>query len=233
MATVETPEREFRAEAKYVRAAPRKAQLVVREIRGLPVADAMTMLRFMTRAAARDVEKVLGSAVANAESHPTDSYASDQLYVSAAYVGAGPTLKRWRARARGRIGRIKKRTCHITIRLAPVEGGVRPPAAAKAEAAPRRAHRPKAEAAPASAVAAAMETETKPARPPRKKAEEKPGGGRGAASETKPARAPRKKAEEAAPAAEEKPGGARHASPEAKPARAPRKKAEPSPEEGS
>ena len=69
MAAVETPT-EFRAEAKYVRTAPRKAQLVVSEIRGLPVAEARTVLTFMTRAAARDVAKVLASAVANAESHP-------------------------------------------------------------------------------------------------------------------------------------------------------------------
>ena len=114
MAAVETPT-EFRAEAKYVRTAPRKAQLVVSEIRGLPVAEARTMLAFMTRAAARDVAKVLASAVANAESHP--DYNGEDLVVSAAVVGSGPTLKRWRARARGRVGRIKKRTCHITIRL--------------------------------------------------------------------------------------------------------------------
>ncbi len=84
------PAREFRAEARWVRSAPRKAQLVVSEIRGRPAPDAVTVLRFMTRAAARDVEKVLKSAIANAESHPTESYAVDQLYVSAAYVGYGP-----------------------------------------------------------------------------------------------------------------------------------------------
>ena len=118
MATIETPT-EFRAEAKYVRAAPRKAQLIVSEIRGMPVAEARTALTFMTRAAAEDVAKVLASAIANAETHP--DYNGEDLYVSAAFVGSGPTLKRWRARARGRVGRIKKRTCHITIRLATVE----------------------------------------------------------------------------------------------------------------
>jgi large subunit ribosomal protein L22 len=70
----------------------------------------------MTRDAARDVTRVLESAVANAEAN--HGLSGDELYVSAAYVGAGPTLKRWRARARGRVARIKKRTCHITVRLA-------------------------------------------------------------------------------------------------------------------
>jgi large subunit ribosomal protein L22 len=115
MATVETRS-EVRAEARYVRAAPRKAQLVVDQIRGRTVPEARTILAFMTRDAARDVGKVLDSAVANAEAnHGLDS---DELYVVSAYVGEGPTLKRWKARARGRVGRIKKRTCHITIGLA-------------------------------------------------------------------------------------------------------------------
>ena len=105
-----------RAEARYVRTAPRKAQLVAEQIRGRSVPEARTILAFMTRDAARDVEKVLSSAVANAEAnHGLDG---DELYVLAATVGAGPTLKRWRARARGRVARIKKRTCHITIALA-------------------------------------------------------------------------------------------------------------------
>src|ERR687897_977545 len=104
------------AEAKYVRTAPRKAQLVAEQIRGRPVPEARTILAFMTRDAARDVERVLSSAVANAEqNHSLDA---DELYVSVATVGDGQTLKRWRARARGRVARIKKRTCHITIELA-------------------------------------------------------------------------------------------------------------------
>ena len=114
MATVETRS-EVRAEARYVRAAPRKAQLVVDQIRGRSVPEARTILAFMTRDAARDVAKVLSSAAANAESnHGLDS---DELVVSVAFVGEGPTLKRWRARARGRVGRIRKRTCHITLGL--------------------------------------------------------------------------------------------------------------------
>jgi large subunit ribosomal protein L22 len=119
MATGET-RTEVRAEARFVRAAPRKAQLIVDQIRGRSVPEARTILAFMTRDAARDVRKVLDSAAANAEAN--HGLVSDDLYVVSAYVGAGPTLKRWRARARGRVGRIKKRTCHITIALAPPGG---------------------------------------------------------------------------------------------------------------
>jgi large subunit ribosomal protein L22 len=115
MATAETRS-EVRAEARYVRAAPRKAQLVVEQIRGRSVPEARTILAFMTRDAARDVAKVLNSAASNAEAnHGLDA---DEMIVSAAFVGEGPTLKRWRARARGRVGRIRKRTCHITVSLA-------------------------------------------------------------------------------------------------------------------
>jgi large subunit ribosomal protein L22 len=157
MATAENTRTQVRAEARYVRTAPRKAQLVTEQIRGRPVPEARTILAFMTRDAARDVEKVLSSAVANAEAnHNLDA---DELYVSVATVGAGPTLKRWRARARGRVARIKKRTCHITIALALPEGGVIP--------APRPAPAPPPEPA-------AEEEEAKPKRTPRKKAEEPP-----------------------------------------------------------
>jgi large subunit ribosomal protein L22 len=158
MATAEDTRTHVRAEARYVRTAPRKAQLVTEQIRGRPVPEARTILAFMTRDAARDVEKVLSSAVANAEAnHNLDA---DELYVSVATVGAGPTLKRWRARARGRVARIKKRTCHITIALALPEGGVIP--------APRPAPAP----APAPEPAA-EEEEAKPKRAARKKAEPK------------------------------------------------------------
>jgi len=129
---------EFRAQARWVRTAPRKAQLVVEEIRGRTVPEAQVILAFMTRAAAKDVASVLNSAVANAESHPLSYYSGDDLYVAAAEVGAGPTLKRWRARARGRVGRIKKRTCHITIRLEPVEGAASPRSGRAAAAAEGR-----------------------------------------------------------------------------------------------
>ena len=124
MAALETRS-QVRAEARFVRAAPRKAQLVVDQIRGRSVPEARTVLAFMTRDAANDVRKVLDSAAANAEAN--HGLVADELYVVSAYVGAGPVLKRWRARARGRVGRIKKRTCHITIALA-LPGGEEIPA---------------------------------------------------------------------------------------------------------
>ncbi len=102
-----------RAEAKYVRLSARKARVVLDHIRGRSVPEARTILAFTPRAAAVDIEKVLRSAVANAESvHALDG---DELVVLAAYADEGPTLKRWRARARGRVNRIRKRTCHITV----------------------------------------------------------------------------------------------------------------------
>jgi large subunit ribosomal protein L22 len=158
MASAENTRTHVRAEARYVRTAPRKAQLVVEQIRGRSVPEARTILAFMTRDAAHDVARVLSSAVANAEAnHNLDG---DELYVSVATVGAGPTLKRWRARARGRVARIKKRTCHITIALALPEGGVIP--------APRPAPAPAPEPA-----AEDEEQQEQPKRTPRKKAEPK------------------------------------------------------------
>jgi large subunit ribosomal protein L22 len=113
MASVER--QEVKAVAKWVHASPRKARLVVEHIRGRSVPEARTVLAFTQRAAARDVAKVLSSAVANAEAN--HNLVGDELVVSAAYVDEGPVLKRWRARARGRAARIQKPTCHITIKL--------------------------------------------------------------------------------------------------------------------
>jgi large subunit ribosomal protein L22 len=194
MAT-ETPSRsEVRAEARYVRTAPRKAALVVDEIRGRSVPEARTILAFMTRDAALDVRKVLDSAVANAEAN--HGLTGDDLYVAAAHVGAGPTLKRWRARARGRVARIKKRTCHITIGLAlpsgeaipapveqaPVVSETAPVEEAPPEEKPKRASRAQAEeAAPPggekpkrtrTAKPKVEQAESKPKRAPRKKKED-------------------------------------------------------------
>jgi large subunit ribosomal protein L22 len=120
MAAADTTSREVRAEAKFVRVSPRKARLVVDHIRGRSVPEARTILAFTTRAVAVDVEKVLRSAVANAEAN--HGLNGDDLYVSAAYVDEGPTIKRWRQRARGRVASIKKRTCHITIKVAAAPG---------------------------------------------------------------------------------------------------------------
>ena len=97
----------------------RKARLVLDLIRGRTVPEARTVLAFTPRAASREIDRVLASAVANAESaHGLDG---DELVVLEAYADEGPTLKRWRARARGRVNRIKKRTCHITVVVAAVE----------------------------------------------------------------------------------------------------------------
>ena len=128
-----------RAHAKWVRTSARKARVVAEHIRGRSVPEARTVLAFTQRAAARDIEKVLASAVANAEAEPTAWY-GDDLYVSRGHVDEGPTLKRWRARARGRVARIKKRTCHITVTLDPGRGRRR--AAEARRRRPRRRRRP-------------------------------------------------------------------------------------------
>jgi large subunit ribosomal protein L22 len=113
MATAER--QEVKAVAKWVRMSPRKARLVTEHIRGRSVPEARTVLAFTPRAAAREIEKVLRSAVANAEAN--HNLEGDRLVVSAAYVDEGPVMKRWRARARGRAVRIHKPTCHITVVL--------------------------------------------------------------------------------------------------------------------
>jgi ribosomal protein L22 len=105
-----------RAEAKWVRTSARKARLVLEHIRGRSVPEARTVLAFSPRAVAKDIELVLRSAVANAEVN--HGLIGDELVVLAAYADEGPTIKRWRARARGRVARINKRTCHITVKLA-------------------------------------------------------------------------------------------------------------------
>ena len=119
MAVAEQQEREtVRAQARWVHSSARKARLVTDLIRGRSVPEARTILAFSNRAVAKDVEKVLRSAVANAETRPGLHWQGDDLVVVAAFADEGPTLKRWRARARGRVARIRKRTCHITIELA-------------------------------------------------------------------------------------------------------------------
>jgi large subunit ribosomal protein L22 len=102
-----------KAVAKTVRIAPRKARLVVDLIRGKQIGEAVSVLRLTNKAASPIVEKVLKSAVANAE----HNYEMDvnNLVVEAAYVNEGPTLKRFRPRAMGRASQINKRTSHITI----------------------------------------------------------------------------------------------------------------------
>ena len=106
---------QVRAEAKWVRLSARKARVVLAHIRGRSVPEARTVLAFTQRAAATEIEKVLKSAVANAEAN--HGLIGDELVVAATYADEGPTLKRWKPRARGRADRIFKRTCHITIVL--------------------------------------------------------------------------------------------------------------------
>jgi large subunit ribosomal protein L22 len=118
MAVAEQERETVRAQARWVHSSARKARLVTDLIRGRSVPEARTILAFSNRAVAKDVDKVLRSAVANAETRPGLHWQGDELVVIAAYADEGPTLKRWRARARGRVARIRKRTCHITIELA-------------------------------------------------------------------------------------------------------------------
>jgi len=159
LAVAEQERETVRAQARYVRCSARKARLVLEHIRGKPAVEARSILAFQTRAAARDAGKVLASAIANAENN--SGHDEDDLIVWAAYADEGPTLKRWRARARGRVNRIKKRTCHITITLAVAEPGeikrrpVRPAPEPEPEEKPKsrrkpRARKPAAEAAPAA-----------------------------------------------------------------------------------
>jgi large subunit ribosomal protein L22 len=157
VAATETAEQVVRAEAKWVRLSARKARVVLAHIRGRSVPEARTVLAFTQRAAATEIEKVLRSAIANAETNPLLHWSGDDLLVRAAYADEGPTLKRWRPRARGRVNRINKRTCHITIELVqnPKAGQTRAPRAAApaqteapapaaAEEKPKRAAKPRA-----------------------------------------------------------------------------------------
>ena len=136
----------------------RKARIVLEHIRGKSVAEARTILAFTPRAAATDIQALLRSAAANAEAnHGFDD--ADGLVILHAYADEGPTLKRWRARARGRVNRINKRTCHVTIVI-----GENP----KGGASPRRA------ASQAAVAAAPAEgADAKPATPARKRTPKK------------------------------------------------------------
>jgi large subunit ribosomal protein L22 len=102
-----------KAIAKYVRIAPRKARLVIDLIRGKEVGEAVAILRHTAKSASPIIEKVLNSAIANAEHN--FSLDVNKLKISEAYVNPGPTLKRFRPRAMGRASRIHKRTSHITV----------------------------------------------------------------------------------------------------------------------
>ncbi len=102
-----------RAKVSHVRASAYKAREILNLIRGKSYAEAAEILAFSERGISEEIAKVLDSAVANAEHN--DGQLAEELFVSACYADEGPTLKRWRPRARGRATRIRKRTCHITV----------------------------------------------------------------------------------------------------------------------
>ena len=106
---------ESKAVAKYVRIAPRKVRVVMDLIRGKNVAEAFAILKFTPKVGADAIEKVLKSAVANAENNFDMNV--DKLFISTAFVDQGPTMKRIHPRSRGQAYKIKKRSSHITIAL--------------------------------------------------------------------------------------------------------------------
>ena len=106
-----------RAKARYVRVAPRKARLIADQVRGMPVEEARTLLAFSSRGAAQDVARLIDSAAANAEAN--HELVADELRIADIRVDEGPTLKRWRARARGRATPIHKKTSHLSVALTP------------------------------------------------------------------------------------------------------------------
>lgn len=106
---------ETRAVARYVRVSPRKVRLVMDEVRGRRVEDALGLLAFAPQKGAHLVKKLINSAVANAEQNTNADV--DKLYVKRIFADEGPTLKRFRPRALGRATRIRKRTSHLTVVL--------------------------------------------------------------------------------------------------------------------
>jgi len=110
---------EVRAVAKYIRMSPRKVKLVVDSVRGQSVNEALTMLRYSTKAAAKPVAKVIASAAAGAEENY--GLSPDELHIVQIFADEGPTLKRGRIGARGRFKPILKRSTHITVVLGRLE----------------------------------------------------------------------------------------------------------------
>jgi len=107
---------EVRAVSKYVRISPQKVHILIGAVKGKPVEDGLNILKFMPQKAAYIIEKIIRSAVANADQYPDIDV--DSLVIRNIIADQGPTLKRFRARARGRGTRILKRTAHITVILA-------------------------------------------------------------------------------------------------------------------
>ena len=111
---------EVAAKLRGARISAQKARLVADQVRGMPVGEALNLLEFSTKKAAQLLRKVLNSAIANAENN--EGADVDELRVSTVYVDEGLTMKRMKARAKGRGDRIFKRTCHITVKVADEEG---------------------------------------------------------------------------------------------------------------
>jgi len=105
---------EAKAISKFLMISPRKVRLVADEVRGFPVSEALTILRFMPKKGARFLEKTIASARANLLNHDS-AITEDRVYIKKVYVDQGPTLKRFRPRARGRAMRILKKTSNITV----------------------------------------------------------------------------------------------------------------------
>jgi len=119
MAATQTDAPLVRASARYVRIAPRKVRLVADQIRGKDYEEALALLRFSPRGAAITVRKVLESAGANAENN--FDLDPEEMRIAQISVDEGPTMRRYRPRARGRATRIEKRTCHINLALTPTD----------------------------------------------------------------------------------------------------------------
>ncbi len=157
---------EARASARYVRTSAQKAGLVLDQIRGRDVNQALAALRYSHKGVARDIEKVLRSAIANAQQQEGFGGDVDRLYVLTAYADQGPSQKRVRPAPMGRAFRVVKRTAHLTVRVA--ERALEIAAVAQP---PVRV--PDTPAAPAEGGETRPATEARPARKPRAKAKTK------------------------------------------------------------
>lgn len=107
---------EVAARLRHARISPQKCRLVADQVRGMPVEKALELLTFSPKKAAAIVKKVLESAIANAEHN--EGADIDELKVKRIFIDEGPTMKRWRPRAKGRVNQILKRTSHITVTVA-------------------------------------------------------------------------------------------------------------------
>jgi len=133
-----------KATARYVRTSAQKAKLVLDQIRGRDVNHALATLQFSRKAVARDIEKVLRSAIANAQQKEGFGGDVDRLYVSACYADQGPSMKRVRPAPMGRAFRVIKRTAHLTVGVTEKAVRIKAVAADEGKAGSRRARTPRA-----------------------------------------------------------------------------------------